>query len=140
MSATLTPRNPHATTDRHDTASPEDQAILWDLEERFWTEGADSARKMTAKDAVFIFPYPAGILQGGDLWRDKNVAQRWRAIEMTDRYLAIRGVIAVLAYRVAAERGSDPVHVALCSSTYLKDGAAWLRMAHQETPALAEPH
>ena len=25
---------------------------LWDLEERFWTHGADSARLATAKDAV----------------------------------------------------------------------------------------
>lgn len=41
-----------------------DEDELWTLEELFWTEGADSARHMTAKGAVFIFPYPVGILRG----------------------------------------------------------------------------
>ena len=49
---------------------------LWALEERFWTQGADSARKMTAKGTVFVFPYPVGILQGDALWREADVAQR----------------------------------------------------------------
>jgi len=35
-----------------------DEGTLWDMEERFWTEGADSARTVTAKGAVFVFPYP----------------------------------------------------------------------------------
>lgn len=43
-----------------------DEDDLWSLEERFWTEGAESARSMTAKDAVFVFPYPPGILQGDE--------------------------------------------------------------------------
>jgi hypothetical protein len=30
---------------------------LWDLEERFWTQGADSARHATAKGAVFVLPF-----------------------------------------------------------------------------------
>lgn len=110
-------------------------ALLWDMEQRFWTEGADGARHMSAKDAVCIFPEPSGILQGSDLWRDHAVAQRWRSVDMTDQFLTIRGTVAVLAYRAAAERGSDPVHVALCSSTYLRTGAIWQRLVHQETPA-----
>jgi hypothetical protein len=61
---------------------------LWDLEERFWTQGADSARHATAKGAVFVLPYPAGILQGDALWREKDVAQRWRSVEMSERYLS----------------------------------------------------
>ena len=63
-----------------------DEDDLWALEERFWTEGADSARHMTAKDAVFVFPYPAGILQGGSLWRESRVAQPWRSVVLTERY------------------------------------------------------
>ena len=50
---------------------------LWSLEERFWLEGLDSARHMTAKGAVFVFPYPIGILQGDALWQEQSVAQRW---------------------------------------------------------------
>lgn len=112
---------------------------IWALEERFWTEGADSARRMTAKDAVFIFPYPAGILQGSALWRDANVAQRWRSVDMTERRLTLQGDIAALAYHIAAERAGGPVFTALCSSTYLRDDGVWLRLAHQQTPATDDP-
>ncbi|MGA9252421.1 MAG: hypothetical protein WBV71_08240, partial [Roseobacter sp.] len=69
---------------------------LWALEERFWTEGADSARHMTAKDAVFVFPYPAGILSGNALWRENSVAQRWRSAVMTERYFKQEKDVAVL--------------------------------------------
>jgi hypothetical protein len=115
--------------------SPEDEAILWDLEERFWTGGADSARRMTSPHAVFVFPYPAGILQGNALWRESDVAQRWRSVEMSERYLSFQRDIAIMAYRVSAERSDDPIYEALCTSTYLKDDDRWMRLAHQETPA-----
>jgi len=117
------------------TNDVQDEATLWEQEERFWTGGADSARRMTAPDAVFVFPYPAGILQGNGIWREKNVAQRWRSIAISDRYLSIRQGIAVLAYRVTAERTDEPVYEALCTSAYVKDNDAWLRMSHQQTPA-----
>lgn len=112
-----------------------DQDDLWDLEERFWTGGADSARQMSAKYAVYVVPYPAGILQGDALWREKEVAQRWRSVVMSDRYLSRQGDIAVMAYRVSAERSDMPIYEALCTSTYLKDDEKWLRLAHQQTPA-----
>jgi hypothetical protein len=107
---------------------------LWTLEERFWTQGADSARHMTAKDAVFVFPYPVGILQGDALWREAEVAQRWRSVVMSERQISQQGNIAVLAYRVSAERNDVPIYEALCTSTYLNDDSEWLRLAHQQTP------
>lgn len=116
------------------TQHPDATAILWEQEERFWTGGADSARSMTAPDAVFVFPYPAGILQGSALWRENDVAQRWRSIEMHDRHLSIHRDIAVLAYRVVAERANNPIYKALCTSTYLNDDGSWLRLSHQQTP------
>jgi hypothetical protein len=57
-----------------------DEDSLWAMEERFWTEGANSARTMTAKGAVFVFPYPVGILRGDQIWREGLVAQRWRSV------------------------------------------------------------
>lgn len=107
---------------------------LWALEERFWTQGADSARHMTTRDAVFVFPYPSGILQGEALWRDAGVEQRWRSVVMQERHISRKQAIAVLAYRVSAERQGTPIYEALCTSTYLWDDDAWLRMTHQETP------
>jgi hypothetical protein len=109
------------------------EPALWDMEERFWTEGADSARHMTAKNAVFVFPYPTGILSGTKIFREADVAQRWRSIQMTETYFAVEGDIAVLAYRVSAERGDTPIYEALCTSTYLRDNDIWLRLAHQQT-------
>jgi hypothetical protein len=109
-------------------------AKLWDLEERFWTEGADAARRMSAKGAVFVLPYPAGILQGDMLFREKQVAQRWRTVVMTERYLQRQGDIAVLAYRVSAERSDAPIYEAHCTSTYLLDDGNWLRLSHQQNP------
>ena len=124
-----TPTPPRAET------APEDVATLWDLEERFWTGGADSARRMTARGAVFVFPYPAGILQGDAICREKEVAQRWRSVEMSERYLAREGGVAVLAYHVSAERAGEPIREAVCTSTYLRDDGKWLRLTHQQTPA-----
>jgi hypothetical protein len=107
---------------------------LWDLEARFWTDGAESARGMTAKNAVFVFPFPAGILRGDALWRERDVAQRWRSVVMNERFVSLKDDIAVLAYRVTAERGGDPIYEALCTSTYLRDDDTWLRLSHQQTP------
>ncbi|MDZ7711392.1 MAG: hypothetical protein U5K36_16040 [Roseovarius sp.] len=129
------PNSPEASAGKPEHLSPQDEALLWDMEERFWTEGADSARQMTAKGAVFVFPYPAGILQGNALWREKGVAQRWRSVVMSERYISRVGSIAVLAYVVSAERGGEPIYEALCTSTYLEDNGKWLRLSHQQTLA-----
>jgi hypothetical protein len=107
---------------------------LWALEERFWTGGADSARGLTAKGAVVVIPYPAGILQGDALWSDEAAVRRWRSVVLSDRFLTRKDDIAVLAYRVSAERDGAPIYQALCASTYLNDAGHWLRMSHQQTP------
>ncbi|PRY80527.1 hypothetical protein CLV80_101382 [Yoonia maritima] len=107
---------------------------LWDMEEHFWTRGADSARHMTAKDAVFVLPYPAGILQGDAAFREADVAQRWRSVEMSERHFTQQDNIAVLVYHASAERGDVPIYQALCTSTYVDDDGTWLRLTHQQTP------
>jgi hypothetical protein len=40
-----------------------------------------------------------------------------------------------VAYRVTARRESPGPYAALCSSTHARAGAAWLLIAHQQTPA-----
>lgn len=111
---------------------------LWEMEGRFWTQGADSARTMTAKGAVFVFPYPVGILQGDRIWREALVAQRWRSVDFSERYLKREKDIGVLAYRVSAEREGDPIYEAFCTSSYLNDNGTWLRILHQQTPVAGE--
>lgn len=111
-----------------------DDDKIWDIEEKFWTQGAESARHMSAKDAVFVFPHPVGILRGDGLWREAEVAQRWRSIVMSERQLSRQDNIVAIAYRASAERGDAPIFEALCASTYLKDDEKWLRLTHQQTP------
>ena len=81
-----------------------------------------------------VVPYPAGILQGEAVWSGKTAVQRWRSVVLSDRVLTRNDLIAVLAYRVSAEREGAPIYEALCASTYLNDDGNWLRMSHQQTP------
>lgn len=128
------PRNSGPSIREAEKLSPQDDETLWDLEERFWTGGLDSVRATTAKNAVMIFPYPAGILQGDQIWSRLKPETSWRSIEMADRSAVRRGALAVLAYRISAETADVPIYEALCASTYLLDEDEWLRMSHQETP------
>ncbi len=112
----------------------ENEEDLWVLEECFWTDGAESVRSMTAKNAVFVFPYPVGILQGADLWRDGIIAQRWRSVILSERYCKQQKDLVVLVYHVSAERADEPIYKALCTSTFINDDGKWQRITHQQTP------
>ena len=104
------------------------------MEEHFWTSGADSARTTTAANAVMIFPYPPGILQGDQIWNHLWERTGWRSVVMAERRATGCGEIALLSYRVSAEKSDVPIYKALCASTYLHDGDRWLRISHQQTP------
>jgi len=41
--------------------------------------------------------------------------------------------IAILTYRVSAEKADVPIFKALCASTYFHDDDGWLRISHQQT-------
>ena len=116
------------------TLSPTEQAVLWDMEENFWTSGADNARATTATNAVMIFPYPPGILQGDHIWNHLRERTGWVTVAMAERRVTRCGDIAILTYRVSAEKPGVPIHKALCASTYLHDDDRWLRISHQQTP------
>ena len=107
---------------------------LWELEERFWLDGAEAYRKRLVSDAVMVFPYPAGILQGDAIIDGVESAPRWRSVVMSDRVFRRRGDTALLAYRASAEREGDPICEMLCASTYLNDGGEWRLISHQQTP------
>ncbi|WP_236021250.1 hypothetical protein [Sedimentimonas flavescens] len=114
--------------------SPADQESLWAMEERFWTNGADNARTTTAKNAVMIFPYPSGILQGDQIWHGLTRRTGWRSVAMAERRAMQCGDIVILSYRASAEKPDLPIYEALCASTYLNDVGGWLRTSHQQTP------
>ena len=116
------------------TLSPREQGVLWDMEEHFWTSGADNARTTTATNAIMVLPYPPGILQGDQIWNHLARRTGWRTVAMTERRVSRCGDIAILTCRVSAEKPGAPVYKALCASTYLHDDDRWLRISHQQTP------
>ncbi|WP_223877801.1 hypothetical protein [Histidinibacterium aquaticum] len=128
-----TPNVPEHAAQKAGTPSPREQGILWALEEHFWTSGADNARTTTAANAVMIFPYPPGILQGDQIWAHLRERTGWRSVVMAERRVTRCGDIAILTYRVSAEKPDVPIYMALCASTYLNDDNTWLRISHQQT-------
>ena len=109
---------------------------LWDLEERFWTQGADSARSSYSGRVESLYCLILRHSSGRCALEEKDVAQRWRSIVMSERYLSSQDDIAVLAYRVSAERSGEPIYEALCTSTYLKDDDNWVRLSHKQTSVI----
>lgn len=116
------------------TLSPAEREVLWDMEEHFWTFGDDNARATTATNAVMIFPFPPGILQGDQIWAQLRKRTGWRSVVMGERRVIRSGEIAILTYRVSAEKPDVPIFKALCASTYLHDEDSWMRLSHQQTP------
>lgn len=117
------------------TLSPREQGALWNIEENFWTSGAESARATTATNAVMVFPYPPGILQGDQIWDHLRQRISWRSVLLAERRVTRCGDIAILTYRVSAEKADVPIYKALYSSTYINDDHTWLRISHQQTAA-----
>ncbi len=117
---------------------------LWDMEKRFWLDGADFYEAALSDGAVMVFPYPVGILDRAGVMAGLGTGPRWQSVEMEECSLVRRGNTAVLAYRATAwHRGAEPQHgdgaatdphVALCASTYIEDGDGWLMMAHTQQP------
>ncbi|OOY16182.1 hypothetical protein BMI85_11740 [Thioclava sp. DLFJ4-1] len=104
------------------------------MEERFWTSGSENARATTADNAVMIFPYPPGILQGDQIWHGLKRRTGWRSVVMAERRATQCGDVVILSYHASAEKPDLPIYEALCASTYLNDTGRWLRTSHQQTP------
>ncbi|MDF0601906.1 hypothetical protein P1J78_14270 [Psychromarinibacter sp. C21-152] len=130
---TRTARKPARVARGSSTLSPREQGVLWDMEEHFWTSGAESARATTAPNAVTVFPYPPGILHGDQIWSHLRQRTGWRSVVMAERRVTPCRDIAILTYRASAEKPDVPIYRALCASTYLNDDDRWLRISHQQT-------
>ena len=131
--STATMGRPAHAAHKSGTLSPREQGVLWHMEEHFWTSGADNARATTATNAVMVFPYPPGILQGDQIWTRFRERSSWRTVVMAERRVMRCHDIAILTYRVSAEKPGVPICKALCASTYLNDDETWVRISHQQT-------
>ena len=105
---------------------------LWEMEKRFWLDGADFYESHLASDAVVVLPYPALLMSRDQAIEGVRQGPRWASVEMREQSFSQRGSAAVLAYRATAWRddsGSTPFEC-VCASTYVLDGEAWVLMNH----------
>lgn len=113
------------------------QAELFDLERRFWTEGADFYEDNVAREARFVFA------ETGALAREEAIAGlsadpsggRWTVVTVSDeRALEVAEDVVLLTYHVEARRAeSTGVHRARCSSLYVRERGAWRLAFHQQS-------
>lgn len=117
-------------------SAPEREPVhhLWRREQAMWTSGRDGGQAEAAAGAITILPYPDGIMQGDEIHAHPPVSTGWRTVEMDNRTETFSGDVAILAYRVCAEKADAPIYHALCASTWLHDAGSWLRISHQHTP------
>lgn len=111
---------------------------LWELEERFWRDGAEVYERNLAPGALMVLPPPAGVLDRQATIDAIRSAPRWRHAALQERQQAHWEHAAALTYLARANRGEeDAAYVARCSSFYVREGDRWLLALHQQTPVEA---
>jgi hypothetical protein len=109
---------------------------LFDLEEKFWTEGPSFYENRLAYTALMVFPEPAGVLLKDEIAPSLADKSRWAQVELEEhRLLELGEQAALITYKATAARadGGEPYR-ARASSVYVRDGAAWKLAFHQQTP------
>ena len=108
------------------------ETTLWELEKRFWLDGADFYESRLASGAVMVLPYPALLMDRDAAISAIRDAPRWTEVEFSDGSLRRQGGAAVLAYRARAWRGDGAPYRAACASTYVEDDGRWVMLSHSQ--------
>lgn len=109
-------------------------AEIWALEECFWLGDAEFYERTLAPDAVMVLPDPAGLLDRSTTIEAIRESDRWQRVSFDERWQASAGDAIVLVYTANAER-HDPgsIHVARCSSTYVRSDTHWKLLLHHQS-------
>ena len=107
---------------------------LWEMEKRFWLDGADFYESHLADDAVMVLPYPALLMTRDKAIEGVRQGPRWASVEMREQTFSQRGNAAVLAYHATAWRDDegDTPYDCVVASTYVQDGDGWVMMNHSQ--------
>ena len=106
---------------------------LWQLEKRFWLDGAEFYEARLADGAVLVLPFPAGLMGRDSAIDAIRQAPRWQEVVFHGTGETRRGGTAVLSYRAEAWRAGDETpYRAVCASTYVEDKGTWLMMSHSQ--------
>ena len=109
---------------------------LFQLEERFWTEGPGFYRRNLAATAIMVFPGPAGVLVADEIAASLEKQPRWTQVLLEEhRLLELSEETAVVTYKATAKRpeAASP-YVTRASSAYVRAAGAWKLAFHQQTP------
>lgn len=86
-----------------------------------------------AHEAVMVFPF--GVMERNDAIDGMAESRRWRDYELDDVTVHDLGSgVAVVAYRVHAQRVDEPPFEAMLASTYVRVDDGWQMMLHQQSP------
>ncbi|MDP9877321.1 hypothetical protein J2W25_001628 [Variovorax boronicumulans] len=108
---------------------------LWRIEEQFWSADADFYEQHLCAQALMVFPAPVGVLDRAATLKAIASGSRWVHANFEKRQLLRpTDAVALLVYSVVASRHEGAAYRALCSSTYVRQGDAWLLALHHQTP------
>jgi hypothetical protein len=110
------------------------EALLIDLEKRFWKGDADFYRQHVARNSLMVFPEPVGMLEREETIDAIASGPRWTEVEFEKAsVIRLTGESAIVAYKATAHRGED-VYTTLASSAYVQEDGSWKLAFHQQTP------
>ena len=107
---------------------------LWEIERRFWLDGADVCRRSMTGDAAMVLSPPAGVVKADSVLETIEAGPRWDDVDIEALHEAERAGTAVLVYKATGRRSASPTYVAYCSSVYVRDEGEWKMLSHQQTP------
>lgn len=111
------------------------QETLWDMEQKFWLEGADFHARNLTDDCVLLLPPPAGVMAKDAALEWVRETPRWTGVRFGGRrVLKLHDRIVLLAYNASAHRRKElTTYRALVSSVYVNRDGDWRLAFHQQT-------
>ncbi|MEO7386701.1 MAG: hypothetical protein ABIX37_07195 [Gammaproteobacteria bacterium] len=111
------------------------EETLWDLEQKFWLEGAEFHTRHLTDDCVLLLPQPAGVLSKDAAVALVRETAPWTGVRFGGRrLLRLHDRIILLAYTASAHRRKElTTYRALASSVYVNRDGDWRRNFHQQT-------
>jgi PhnB protein len=103
-------------------------------ERRLWSGGKSAYRSELDENCLVAFTRMAGVSGREEIAAEVDESQRWQDLRIAvEGFLQPTDDVAILTYRANAVRAGSP-YAALVSSGYVRRGAEWKLMFHQQTP------
>ena len=116
----------------------EDQ--LYEIEKKFWTEGAAFYRAHTGDKCLTMFLEMAGLIDREKIAVAAGEGGRWKSIGIVRKgFVQPSDTVAIISYEAGAGRSDGKSYQALVSTAYARNGTDWKMIFHQQTPLESKP-